>query len=245
MKKLVIIYYHEIVEQGEGYSYQKLEKDFFEQQMKYLHDQGYKSLYFSELNDSVPDKSIIVSFDDGFKSVYQNAYPIMKKYHIKGNVYLPTKFIDNDSHFMTWKMVKELSSNGFEMQAHTHNHLDIRTLSKEKMKKEINESNLLFQKHLQYIPQAFCMPYGAFNSKSIRLLKNIGKYEYILGSYYGRVNEKEVNNKVLPRIGISNDDSLTIFEKKIKGKYDWKGFIQRVRLLFQNLKKETISHYDY
>lgn len=245
MGKLIIIYYHEIVEKGKGYSYQKMEIDYFEQQMRYLHDQGYQSLYFSELNGKLPDKAIIVSFDDGFRTVYQNAYPIMKKYSIKGNIYLPTQYIDNNDHFMTWKMIKELSLDGFEMQAHTHNHIDIRTLTEEKMKDEINKSNELFNKYLGYTPKAFCMPFGVFNLQSINMLKNLGAYDYILASYYGHINEEHLKNKILPRIGISNDDCLKVFERKLEGKFNWKGSLQKVRLMIQNMKHQTITNYDY
>ena len=46
MGKVVVIYYHEVVEKGQGYSYQKIEKDKFEAQMRYLYEQGYKSICF-------------------------------------------------------------------------------------------------------------------------------------------------------------------------------------------------------
>ena len=70
MEKVVVIYYHEVVEKGQGYSYQKIEKDKFEAQMRYLYEQGYKSILFSDLDKALPEKSIIVSFDDGFRTVY-------------------------------------------------------------------------------------------------------------------------------------------------------------------------------
>ena len=88
--KLLVIYYHEIVENGQGYSYQKLEKEMFEQQMRYLKEQGYQTLFFRDLDKPLPEKAIIVSFDDGFRSVYENAIPIMKRYGIKANIYLPS-----------------------------------------------------------------------------------------------------------------------------------------------------------
>ena len=116
-KKLKVLYYHEVVEQGQGFSYQKIEKEAFEQQMAYLRAEGYETLYFSDLNKPLPAKAVIVSFDDGFRSVYENAAPIMEKYGIKGNVYLPTGYIGNDPHFMDWDMVQKLQEGSFEMQA--------------------------------------------------------------------------------------------------------------------------------
>ena len=115
MKKLLITYYHEVVKEGEGATYQKIEEEKFEAQMRYLQEQGYTSLFFSELGKPLPEKAVIVSFDDGFRSVYENAAPIMQKYGIKGNIYLPTAYIGNDEKFMDWDMVRALQDKGFEM----------------------------------------------------------------------------------------------------------------------------------
>ena len=244
--KLLIIYYHEVVEEGHGFSYQKIEKGKFNKQMKYLHDKGYKTLFFSELTKKLPDKALIVSFDDGFRTVYENAAPIMKKYGIKGNIYLPTAYIDNNNYFMTWKMVQELyESKQFEMQAHTHNHKDIRTLDKKTMSDEIVKSHLLFKKKLGYLPETFCMPFGTYDHKSTELLRKSKQYNYILGSYYGHIKEKKLKTNILPRIGISNDDDIKIFKDKLEGKYDWKGPLQRMRLLLQNIKHDRITEYKF
>lgn len=246
MTKLLTIYYHEVVENGQGFSYQKIEKEKFESQMKYLYDQGYHTLLFSELDKPLPDKSIIVSFDDGFRSVYENAVPIMKKYGIRGNVYLPTHYIGRDEHFMTWEMVKELSDNKVcEMQAHTHNHIDIRRLNHLELTKEIQKSDQLFQNKLGIRPKAFCMPFGVYDRKSIKIMKNRNRYKYLLGSYYGRIKSSGIEKCILPRIGISNDDDMKKFVDKLVGKYDWKGPLQRLRLIWKNIKKERIVQYEY
>lgn len=243
-RKVLIIYYHEVVEDEESFSYQKIGKTKFEEQMAFLKEQGYQTLYFSELKNPIPEKAVIVSFDDGFESVYQNAMPIMKKYGIKGNVYLPTAYVGKEK-FMTWDMVRELSKDGFEMQAHTHNHVDIRGLDEDGLRKEITDSNERFLSELGQIPTAFCMPFGTYDKASVRALKKIGAYEYWLGSYYGRCKEGKWKNKVLPRIGISDTDTMEVFEKKLCGGLDWKGPLQRFRLWIKSLKKERITKYEY
>lgn len=244
--RLTIIYYHEVVSTGEGFSYQKIEKDKFEKEMEYIQKKGYKTLFFSELEEPLPEKAIIVSFDDGFRSVYENAYPIMKKHGIKGNVYLPTKYIGNDSKFMSWEMISELhESDMFEFAGHTHNHVDIRTLTRKEFAEEIEKSNMLMKEKLGYIPKAFCMPFGVFDKKSINLLREFGIYKYILGSFYGMSKQTELQNRVLPRIGISNDDTELIFQRKLEGKLNWKGKLQRIRLLLQTMMGNRITEYEY
>lgn len=244
MGKLTILYYHEVVEKGQGNSYQKIEKEKFAQQMAYLQAEGYETLFFSDLGKPVPAKAVIVSFDDGFRSVYEKAAPIMEKYGIKGNVYLPTGYIGNDPHFMDWDMVQALQGNGFEMQAHTHSHVDVRTLTEQTLNEQIKASDDAFEEKLGFLPKAFCLPFGTYDCASVKKLKKSGRYAYILGSYYGNFR-KAKKGKVLPRIGISNDDTLEDFAAKLQGRRNWKGPLQRLRLCLKNLKKERITHYEY
>lgn len=243
-KKLKVIYYHEVVEQGQGFSYQKIEKEKFAQQMAYLQAEGYETLYFSDLAKPLPPKAVIVSFDDGFRSVYEKAAPIMEKYGIKGNVYLPTGYIGNDPHFMDWEMVKDLQAGNFEMQAHTHDHVDVRTLTEQTLAEQIKASDDAFEEKLGFLPKAFCLPFGTYDCASVGKLRKTGRYDYILGSYYGNLG-KPRKGRVLPRIGISNDDTLEDFIAKLQGKRNWKGPLQRLRLCLKNLKKERITHYEY
>ncbi|MBE5745100.1 MAG: polysaccharide deacetylase family protein [Clostridiales bacterium] len=247
MKKLLILYYHEVVKKGEGAAYQKIEEEKFEEQMRYLQENGYTTLFFSQLDKPLPEKPIIISFDDGFLSVYEKAAPIMRKYGVKGNVYLPTAYIGNDEKFMTWDMVKALQTNkDFEMQAHTHNHVDIRTLSKEDMTEEIQKSQEKFAAELGYLPNAICLPFGTYDRKSLRLLKRSGKYKYVLGSFYGMVRKRKLQKGgLLPRIGVSNTDSMEVFEKKLKGKLNWKGKLQRLRLWLASIRKQRVTKYEY
>lgn len=243
-KKLKVLYYHEVVEKGQGFSYQKIEKEAFEQQMAYLQAEGYETLYFSDLDKPLPAKAVIVSFDDGFRSVYENAAPIMEKYGIKGNVYLPTGYIGNDPHFMDWDMVQKLQEGSFEMQAHTHSHVDVRTLDEEALQEQIKASDELFREKLGFLPRAFCLPFGTYDRASVKALRKTGRYDYILGSYYGdlRIGNK---GRILPRIGVSNEDAMEDFAAKLQGKRNWKGPLQRLRLWLKNLKKERITHYEY
>ena len=246
MSKIVVIYYHDIVEAGKGHSYQRIEVNKFEMQMRYLKEHGYKSLLFEDLQNEIPEKAVLVTFDDGFESVYRNAVPIMREYDIQGNIFLPTKYVDEkDEHFMSWETLQELcESKKFSVAGHTHTHVDIRSLDEEKMREEIETSNnLIFQK-LGIETKSFCMPYGKYDLQSIWRLRKNSQYQFIYGSFYGHAVKKRLVKFLVPRIGISNEDTLEVFEKKLEGKMNWKGVIQQVRLLIANLKGERIAQYD-
>lgn len=246
MRKLTVIYYHDIVENGKGYSYQRVEEQAFEMQMKYLSEHGYTSLLFEELDGPLPEKAVLVTFDDGFRTVFDRAAPIMRKYGIKGNVFVPTKYVEEENpHFMTWHMMKELCDAGdFSVAAHTHSHVDIRALDDAKMRSELQLSNDLIRDRLGITTKSFCMPYGKYDFQSVRRLKKNSDYELLFGSFYGQAICGKSEKKILPRIGISNDDSMGVFEKKLSGKLNWKGLVQRCRLFAANMKRERITQYD-
>lgn len=246
MKELIVIYYHDIVEAGNGYSYQRVEKNKFNEQMKYLKENGYTSILFEDMNKPLPPKAILITFDDGFRTVYDVAVPIMRKYGMKANVFLPTKYVEEQHpHFMTWDMLKELCMAGdFSVAAHTHTHADIRSLNDATMKLEIEKSNQLLHDRLNIRTRSFCMPYGKYDKRSIETLKRYSEYMYIFASFYGKAKENKMAEKLLPRIGISNEDSVDVFEDKLLGKLNWKGIIQKSRLFVANCKGERITQYD-
>jgi peptidoglycan/xylan/chitin deacetylase (PgdA/CDA1 family) len=147
---------------------------------------------------------------------------------------------------MDWDMVRALQKNGFEMQAHTHTHADIRTLSLEDMQREVQASGEHFADELGVKPCAICLPFGTYDRRSVRRLKRAGGYKYILASYYGRAGKRKCKKGgLLPRIGISDTDGIEVFEKKLKGKLSWKGPLQRARLFLHNLKGDRIEKYEY
>lgn len=246
MSKLVVIYYHDIVEAGQGYSYQRVEVDKFEMQMRYLNEHGYATLLFEDLEKELPEKAVLVTFDDGFASVYRNAVPIMRKYGIKGNVFVPTKYVEEkEEHFMSWENLRELCNNKeFSVAGHTHKHVDIRSLDEETMKEEIELSNSLIFQNLGIETKGFCMPYGKYDFRSIRRLRKHSQYQFIYASFYGQANGNRLLKSLIPRIGISNEDSLEVFRQKLEGKSNWKGIVQRARLMLANLKGERITRYD-
>lgn len=246
MGKLSIIYYHDIVDQGKGYSYQRVEEAKFESQMEYLSRNGYQTVLFENLSRRLPDKAVLITFDDGFRTVYERAVPIMRKYGIKGNIFVPSKYIEEEHpHFMTWAQLKEVCDTGcFSIAGHTHNHVDIRTLNEAEMTAEVLQSNALFEKHLGMKTISFCIPYGKYDAKSIVLLKKVGRYQYIFASFYGQGVEGKLNSKLLPRIGISNDDTMDVFQNKLQGRLNWKGMLQKGRLFVENRKGERVTQYD-
>ncbi len=81
---------------------------------------------FSKINNKLPKNSALVTFDDGYKDNYTNAFPLLKKYGIKATIFLNTAYIENDPFYMTWDQVKEMYDSGLvDFQLHTHSHFTV------------------------------------------------------------------------------------------------------------------------
>ncbi len=99
-------------------------KDEFEAHIKYI--RGMKTFKMEELeslNYRLPENTILVTFDDGYKNNYTNAFPILKKYNIKATVFLNTEYIEKDKSYLNWEEIREMYESGLiDFQMHTHSH---------------------------------------------------------------------------------------------------------------------------
>ena len=99
--KIPILLYHSINDDNSSMS---LKINIFENQMKYLRKNGYKTVTFDEINKSAK-KQIIITFDDGYKDVFINALPILKKYNFKATCFFVTNLIGQDNN---WDIKKKI-----------------------------------------------------------------------------------------------------------------------------------------
>jgi hypothetical protein len=114
------------------------------------------------------------------------------------------------------------------------------------MNEQIELSNSAFLNQLKKEPNSICLPFGTYDSKSLKILKKTKKYKYILASFYGQIKPSKIKRGgLLARIGVSNDDEIDIFAKKLKGKFNWKGPLQRLRLKLSSMKGQRIEKYDF
>ncbi len=107
--------------------------EMFEAQLKLLKDHGYTTITLRELYEylavgtPLPQKSIILTFDDGYLDNYTNAFPILQKYGMHGTFFVLTGKADaGDPAYLSWDMIQEMSSAGMDIQLHSRDHLDMR-----------------------------------------------------------------------------------------------------------------------
>ncbi|TCP95782.1 polysaccharide deacetylase [Cricetibacter osteomyelitidis] len=96
----------------------------FDLQMAHIqHKTTFKMEELKSLNYQLPKNSILVTFDDGYKSNYILAFPILKKYGIKATIFLNTRYIGTNEEYLNWDEIREMYQSGLvDFQLHTHSH---------------------------------------------------------------------------------------------------------------------------
>lgn len=180
-----ILVYHNLDRQPKGRLVQSAAS--FEQQMRYLKAQGFRTvtltefLEFTRLNRQLPRRSVVLAFDDGYHSFKQFAYPVLKELGFTATLFVYTDYIGAGRNALSWQDLKELQTAGFDVQAHSKTHGDLRRTPGEtqaqfdrRMQTELAGPRDLFKRQLGRAPDTLAYPYGAWDPDVLRQVKAAG-----------------------------------------------------------------------
>lgn len=211
-----VLYYHSIdpSESNEVIlSPQKLKA-----QLQYIKDSGYTTLTMTELNDyiskhtPIPEKSIVITFDDGYKDNYTNAFPILKELDMKATIFVITSVID-DGYYLSKNEIKELSDYGIDIQSHTVKHLHLNTLSYEEQLQELKTSKETLEAITNKPVISVAYPFGDHDENTLKAAKASG---YNLGFLTDKGLAKPTSQSIsLNRIYVSSAYSMDTFKERL------------------------------
>ena len=131
------------------------------------------------------DRSVSITIDDAYLSVYTKAWPILKKLNFPFTIFISTDVIDNNfSNYMSWDQIRELVDNGVLVGSQTKSHPHLHRLSSKQILNEIEYSNRRFIKELGFKPTLFAYPYGEYDNKTIEIVQGSG-FEAAFGQHSG------------------------------------------------------------
>lgn len=219
--KLPILMYHHILPKAENDLVVSVEQ--FEAQLKFLKENHYTTLFFSELMQmkKCPKRSIILTFDDGYINNLEYAYPLLKKYGMKATIMIPTAQIDCDEDKMTTDQIKQMSSEYIELGLHSHTHTNYAHITPEQASKDIDDNiNSMKQKGLRFT-NVFAYPYGQYPKrdalKKKALFEVLSQKNIIYALRIGNgLNDFPFSNPYqVKRIHIKHNDTLLKFKLKL------------------------------
>ena len=155
--------------------------EHFEKQMRYLKDKHYNVISLDELVEGMkkgkefPHNTVVITIDDGHRSIYTYAYPVLKKNGFPATVFLITNRIGTNPDYLNWDQVNEMFKHGISFGGHTKNHIFL-PLIKEKdvLWDEITGSKEAIEKHIGAPVDYFAYPSGGFTPEVEMLTKKAG-----------------------------------------------------------------------
>ena len=217
----ILTYHNFTKDEGSSYSINIIE---FEKQMNYLATHNYSVISLSELlkglkNGQLPPKPVVITIDDGFKSTFTLAYPVLKKYNFPATLFIYTDFIERNSNSLTWGEIKEMTENNLEIGSHTLSHCNLLQYKENenyenylaRIKKEIFLSKEILEIKIGGKVKFFAYPYGVYSPTIINLV--------IQADYEGILNANIMNNTL-------NADPFSLNRQIIFGNNSFNSFIQ-------------------
>ena len=153
--------------------------DKFEEQLKYLTQNGFKTYTVTDLyrNQDGEQKNIFITIDDGLKSFYTQGWPLLKKYNCKATLFVNTESV-GWGHYLTWPQLRELLKEGVEIGSHSHKHTYFLNVPEgqrvQTFTADLDVSEQLFKDSLGLIPKVYAYPYGEFDEQMADVLKDRG-----------------------------------------------------------------------
>jgi peptidoglycan/xylan/chitin deacetylase (PgdA/CDA1 family) len=141
----------------------------------------------------LPNKAVVITFDDGYKNILENGHPILKKYGFEYTIFINPDQINVISSQLTWNDVKKMSREGVTFANHTldHIHLLDRKLAESKtqwlarVKNDIEEAEDKLAKQLGYSKKWLAYPFGEFDVSVKAMLADMGYIAF--GQHSGAV----------------------------------------------------------
>ncbi len=203
-------------------------KSAFEKQMRLLKDRGYRVITMDQLFDflefkgQIPEKSVVITIDDGWRSVYDIAFPILKKYGYPATLFVYTDLIVGSRKALSWEHIREMAENGIDIQCHTKGHRNLTIINENESFREyfnaINNELILSAKIVKKKLNKECKylsyPYSETNNLIVALLKKQG--------YRGAFTVKRggnpffIDNYRINRTMIYGNFSLKRFERNLE-----------------------------
>ncbi|OUS09643.1 hypothetical protein A9Q89_12805 [Gammaproteobacteria bacterium 53_120_T64] len=220
-----ILCYHQFSQGSEAKRRLEVSAENFERQMRFLSEAGYQVIPLRKMrailqgDSAIPPKAVVLTIDDGYRSVYTYAYPILKKYGFTATLFVYTDFIGGSA-ALSWQQIKTMRDSGvIDVESHTktHSSLSFDTQGeslvehRQRIAVEIDASARTLKKHLGQVPTLLAYPYG---DSSRHVVEHMLKSNYQLAVTVKRgANTAYADPLLLQRTMIYNNHTLRQFKK--------------------------------
>ena len=232
--------YHALTEQPDSSVHRvHIPVAVFEEQMNWLAAQNYRVLPLAEAvaalekGQSLPERSVVLTFDDGYLSLHRRARPVLAKHGFPATLFLTTDPVGLPAYGglpgfdtagqpagdrpLTWEELREMVEATWSIEAHSCSHPKLPALSGEKLQHEIVGCKKVIEERLNRPVRYYAYPFGDYNRPALAQVRAAG-YKAACSVHVGKAPAGGDALR-LPRIEINTGDDLASFTRKVQTGY--------------------------
>ena len=187
-------------------------------QLDYLVENGYTTITMLDFIEAkngrfqMPDKPIMLTFDDGYADNYFEMLPLIEQRNMKAVVYVIANQIGRDG-YLTFEQLKDMQTRGIEIGNHTADHLPLDELSHDEIVYEVRDSKIYLEWSGVNTIYSLSYPNGKYNAEIIKILEQENYYTAVTGD--AGLNTLETNQFKMHRVNIPQP-RLGLFEFRLR-----------------------------
>lgn len=170
-------------------------------------------------------REVAITFDDGYESVFTEAYPILNNLQIPGTVFIITDFVGQANNWdwqiggrtfthLTWSEIHELRAAGWEIGSHTVSHRILTNIDRKDVVTELTQSKDILEQKLGTAIKTICPPFNRINPTILELARDAG-YEKCAVSFPLESPPPGFENFVVPRLGVYHHEWRSVVRGKL------------------------------
>jgi peptidoglycan/xylan/chitin deacetylase (PgdA/CDA1 family) len=186
----------------------------FKHQLHLLKSKGWTTATVGDLLkiESLPHKTVVISFDDGYEDNFENAFRLLADYGMVATWFIVSKKIGKPNR-LDVQQIKEMANSGMEIGAHTRNHLRLPELKEKEIEEEIWGSKNDLEELLCKKIESFAYPYGLYDETCVNVVKKAG-FKIACTTRNGWFGSEPDLFKIR-RVAVFPEDSLSSFARKL------------------------------
>ena len=227
-----ILMYHEIAPASETSSRLAVPPEAFAEQMAYLHDAGFETVTAGRLAEimagpagRVPDRLVVLTFDDGFEDFHRQAMPVLDAYGYTATVFVTTGWVQDagphaagrrPGRMLSWSQIAEAAQAGLEVGAHSWQHPQLDQLRGSVLREELYASKTHLEDRLGGSVPGLAYPFG-YSSARVRRVVRAAGYGYAC-AVSNAMPGRHADLLALPRLTVRRSTSLRTFQDVAHGR---------------------------
>ncbi|WP_022668870.1 polysaccharide deacetylase family protein [Desulfospira joergensenii] len=229
--KFIILMYHMVSEPANKKEGRFVcTPELFRRQIEYLHNKKFNVISLPNAVDAlkggkyIPQKTIVITFDDGYLDTYQNAFPVLLEFGFPATVFVVSSLVGMTNNWIepssgierrlcNWTQLREMIKYGIDIGSHTSTHQDLTAVSLKNAIAEILHPKLELEHQLSKPIDSFAYPYGRF-TQPIKQAVIEANYQFACSTKSG-FNNHETDPFLLHRTDIFGSDTFHAFKQKL------------------------------